>query len=381
MALLAFALILVFAMIAIPSFGVAGDTRSANEIEIAANELITDDLYLAGRTVNFLGQAERDVSIVAGRAEVAGTIAGSVNLATGQSDVTGTIDGTLRILSGRVEISGDVGGDVIMAGGQLVLTSSGVIGGNLLAAGGEIDVRGKVNGDISGYAMNTTIGGTVLGKVDISTTEMNILNTARITGPVSYTSRKEADVSANAQLAQGIEQDKVDPWGDGENPLGRASGTLLRTMWALIAGALIVIAAPRLANQLGSNGKRILMSLMFGVIALIMVPIVAIALMTTIAGIPAGIILITLFFVALYLTQVFVGMSIGRFILPSKWNDGSRGFHLLAMTIGVILIGALRFVPLPYVSPIMTLIITIWGIGAVLMLLGSLNRQKRTAAA
>jgi hypothetical protein len=50
------------------------------------------------------------------------------------------------------------------------------------------------------------------------------------------------------------------------------------------------------------------------------------------------------------------------------------------MTLGVILIGALRFIPVPYVHLALTLIVTIWGIGAASMLVGSLNRQERVGA-
>ena len=377
MALAALVLIVMVGIIAYPSFGLSAETRTAGDVEIGQGERITDDLYVAAGTFEFNGQAERDVTIAAGEATIGGTIAGSVQLATGQADITGTIDGSLRVLSGTVRISGRIGGDVVMAGGQLDLPSSGQIGGDLIIAGGTVDIRGRVVGDVSGYAMQASLGGTVQGSVDVDTSNLDILNTARITGPVTYTSRQDADINTNAQLAQGVQREEINPWGgDGNNPLSRASGSLLRTLWALVAGTLLVLAAPRLANQLGSNGRRLLRSLAFGVLTVIAVPILAIVLMVTVIGLPAGIVLLAVFFVALYLTQVIVGMTIGRFILPTSWNDGSRGFHLLAMTLGVVLLGALRLIPVPYLFTLLSLIISIWGTGAVLMLAGSLNRQS-----
>ncbi len=378
MALSALLLIVLFGIIAYPSLGLSAETRTAGDVAIGQGERITDDLYVAAGTFEFNGQAERDVSIAAGEATIGGTIGGSVQLATGQADITGTIDGSLRVLSGTVRVSGRIGGDVVMAGGQLDLPSGGQIGGDLIIAGGSVDIRGRVTGDVSGYAMQASFGGIVQGSVDVNTSNLDILNTARITGPVTYTSRQDADINANAQLAQGIRQEEVNPWGgDGDNPLSRASGSLLRTLWALVAGALLVIAAPRLANQLGTNGKRLMRSLAFGVLAVIAVPILAIVLMLTVIGLPAGIVLLSVFFVVLYLTQVIVGITIGRFVLPRSWNDGSRGFHLLAMTLGVVLLGAVRLIPVPYLYALLSVVITIWGAGAVLMLVGSLNRQSR----
>ncbi len=381
MALAAVVLMLMIGIVAFPVFGLSAETRTAGDVVIGQGERITDDLYVAAGTFEFNGTADRDVSIAAGEATIGGEIGGSVQLATGQAEITGTIEGSLRVLSGTVRITGQVSGDVVVAGGQLEMPSSGEIGGDLIVAGGTIDIRGRVAGDVSGYAMQSTLGGTVTGSVDVNTSNLDVLNTARISGPVTYTSRQAADVNANAQLAQGIDQREVNPWGDGENPLSRASGSLLRTLWALVAGALLVIAAPRLVNQLGTNGRRILRSLAAGVVMLIAVPILAIVLMVTVIGIPAGIVLLVLYFIALYLTQVIAGITIGRFLLPASWNDGSRGFHLLAMTLGVVLLGALRLIPVPYIHALTSVVVTIWGAGAVLMLLGSVNRQHALESA
>jgi cytoskeletal protein CcmA (bactofilin family) len=374
-------LITLSALLAYPSFGLTADTRTAGDVVIGQGERVTDDLYVAAGTLEFNGQAEGDIVIAAGEATIGGTIAGSVHLATGQTEVTGTIDGSLRVLSGTVTLSGSVGGDVVMAGGQLTMPSSGQIGGNLIVAGGTIDIRGRVEGDVTGYTMQSALDGTFQGAVDLRTSSLDIGNTARITGPVTYTSRQDADVSANAQLAQGIEQEQLDPWGDGENPVARASGSLLRTLWALVAGALLVIAAPRLVNKLGTNGRQVLRSLLFGILTLVVAPVLAIVLMVTVIGLPAGILLLGLFLALLYLTQVVVGITIGRFILPRRWNDGSRGFHLLAMTLGVVALGAMRLVPIPYVEAALGLIVTIWGAGAAVMLFGVLNRQGHAETA
>lgn len=378
MAFVAFAIIVLVAFVSLPSWGFAADTRSGGDIIIPPGETITEDLYLAAGTVDFDGVAERDVTLAAGEANITGSIEGSLNLGVGTTEISGNIGGSLRIFGGRVTLTGDVDGDVVVASGQLDIGSNSQIGGNILFAGGQLDLRGDVEGDIRGYAGTATLGGTVLGSVDLSTSQLEITNTAQITGEVLHTGKSEPDVASGAQVQGGVTHESVDPWGDGDNPLARASGSLLRTLWMLVTGALIVIAAPRLANQLGSNGKQLIPAIPLGLLAMIVLPIVAIVLMITVIGLPAGFVLLTLFLIALYLTQAVVGMSIGRLILPRAWNDGSRGFHLLAMTIGVIIIAAFRFVPFPWIWGAVSLIVAIWGIGAILMLVPVLSRQERT---
>jgi hypothetical protein len=53
-------------------------------------------------------------------------------------------------------------------------------------------------------------------------------------------------------------------------------------------------------------------------------------------------------------------------ILPGSWKAGSRGFNILAMAIGVIVIGAIRMIPAPYISPLVALVVAILGVGGVL---------------
>ena len=49
MGLAALAILLIFATITLPSWGLAAETRSASDVTIAQTERITDDLYIAER--------------------------------------------------------------------------------------------------------------------------------------------------------------------------------------------------------------------------------------------------------------------------------------------------------------------------------------------
>lgn len=367
------------AFVAMPGWLFAADTRSGNNVTVPVTETVTGDLYLAGSTVDFLGVAERDVNIGAGEATISGTIRGSLSLAAGQATITGPVSGSVKILGGTVTLSGNVGGDVVMLGGRLEVTSSARINGSILLAGGQLDMRGQVTGDIQGYVASSSIGGTVTGSVDLWTGNLEITNTARITGDVSVTGKQDAAVDSEAQVTGSVVHSSPDPWGEGDNPIGRASGNLLRTLWMLVTGGLLVLLAPRLAQYIGANGRRLIPAIPLGVLAAFAIPVLAIVLMVTVIGLPAGVMLITLFMMMLYVTHAVVGLAIGQFLLPRAWRDGSRGFNLLAMTLGVLIIAAFRFVPLPWVWAAISALVTVWGIGAVLMLLPRLSRRDVTS--
>ncbi len=67
--------------------------------------------------------------------------------------------------------------------------------------------------------------------------------------------------------------------------------------------------------------------------------------------------------ISLYRCSSRLGLAIGRFILPKRWHDGSRGYYLLAMTLGVLFVGIVKMIPVPWVAGIVGLIVTIWGAG------------------
>ena len=380
MGLVAFAIILLVTTIALPFVASASDIRSGGSVNIRQNERVTDDLYLSAGTVTIAGTVERDALIAAGQAEITGTIDGSVVLMAGRAEIPGTVGGSLRIAGGTVEISGGVGGDLLVLGGRVTIPSGASIGGDLIVAGGVVDLRGAVAGDVRGIAISTTTGGTIGGDVMVESSRFSVPDSARIAGDVRYLTGADPTISSAARISGTTERVGQVPWESSASGTARPFGPLLRTVWALIAGVVVVVIAPRLADAIGRNGRAVLRAIGVGLLALIVVPIVAVVLIASTIGIPIGFILAGALVALLYLTQVFVGLAIGRFILPDRWNDGSRGFHLLAMTIGVIILAALNFIPLPFASAVIAAVVTMWGLGAAVMVMGQLGSQVQRPA-
>jgi hypothetical protein len=118
-----------------------------------------------------------------------------------------------------------------------------------------------------------------------------------------------------------------------------------------------------------ANGvrHRPLGSIGIGLLVAIFAPILIVILLFTVIGWPIMLILLAAYLTALYLSQVFVGLAIGRFILPNSWGDDGRGFNLLAMTLGVLILSGLRLIPFPFVSWAIATITAIVGLGAIVL--------------
>lgn len=367
--LVAFAIILLLATIAVPFSGLASTSRAGNSISVPSTETIVGDFNAVGRDITVEGIVEGDANLAAIELHIPGRIDGSASIAAASGDISGTIGGSLRIASGTIELTGTTNGSLVVIAGSVTIPSQARIQGDVLVYGGQVDIRGTVGGSVKITGGNATIGGRIDGNVNASVSQLDLLDTARIGGALSYTSQSSAGVAPNAVVTGTTTHDK--PL-DFRNPLGIFNG-LLKVVWALVAGALLVAFAPRAVAAIGQEGRKLLPAGILGVLAMVLVPIGAIVLMISFVGFPAGLMVLAGYIIIFYLSQVTVGIVIGRAILSGRWDDGSRGFYLLAMTIGVILISVLRFIPLPYVGAVVSVVVSIWGIGTMMLMLRRLR--------
>ena len=370
MGLVAVATILILATIVLPFVASASTGRLGSSVDVGQTERIVGDLNAAGGTIDMAGTVSGDANIAGVQITIPGTIDGTVNVAGGKVELSGTTGRSARVVGGEVTITGKIAGDLFVIGGKVSIPSQARIGGDVIVTGGQVDIRGIVNGKLEVQGSEVTLGGVVAGDAHISGSSIELLGPARIGGKLTYTSSSSADVAPNAVVTGPTTQNKPTSIGNGSRGF---FNPWLRVIWALLAGIVVVALAPRVMGAVGRSGRRILPAIGIGIVSLIVVPIVAIVLMVTVIGLPIGAIILAAFFITLYLSQVVVGTMLGRFILSGRWDDGSRGFILLCMTLGVIIISALRFIPLPYVSGGVSLIVSIWGIGTVIMLFGRLR--------
>lgn len=369
--------LLIVAVIAIgaPATALGADLRSGSDVTIASGQQITDDLYISAGKVDLHGHATRDVIVAAGTFDFDGTIDGSLTMLAGEATLKGTVGQSVRVAAGQVEVSGPIGGDLVVTGGSVKVTSTGRIAGDLLLAGGNVDVRGTVDGKVEGYAASFTAGGTFNRSVSVKTQSIDVLPSARVTGDLDYTSPNAASIPGAAQVGGQVSHTESSPFRGDWRAKGAWTSHLVRLLWMLIVGAVIILLFPHASARTANAVRRVLPSLGMGILLIWLLPLIAILLLITVIGIPLAVLIAIAYLIALYLSQVFVGLMIGRFILPRGWNDGTRGFNLLAMVLGVIIITLLKMIPVPFVPTAVAIVVTLLGLGG--LALAVLTRPRR----
>lgn len=377
--LAAFGIILLVATLALPLLTSAMTVRGDDTVTIPVGESIDDDLFVAANSFTLSGDVTMDVFVAARDINIDGDIGGSLNAAGSTVTIRGNVAGSVRVFSGTVTVSGTIGGDLVTFGGTATIEPDGVVRGDVSMQGGNLTTRGNVQGDVTGSVEQLSVAGPVGGDVSVRAGDLAIQPSGTIDGDLSYVSGSEADVATGATVSGTVDRKTVAPWGADGSARGRFFSPLVRTLWMLVAGVVIVALAPRLATALDENMRRPLAALVMGLIGLIAIPIIALVLAITIIGLPISLILVGLYLAGLYLSQYVVGQRIGTLILPSRWNDGSRGYLLLSMTIGVLLLSLLRYLPIPFVGTVVDLFVAIVGLGAAVLLIGQLRPGARAA--
>ncbi|MGH2562230.1 MAG: hypothetical protein ACRDJH_24490 [Thermomicrobiales bacterium] len=361
-----------------PVSAAAAEFRSGNAPSVSSNETIDDDLFIFGAEVDVRGDVTGDVIASAGDFNLSGSIAGSLNLAAATATIGGNVGRSVRIAGGEVTVTGEIGGDIVLLGGELTIESGGSVAGDVVVTGGDTTVLGPVRGEIRGSASELRINAEVGDDVRVSAEHVRLQSRARIGGDLNYRSRNEAVIDDRADVTGEIERREPSflPW---ENANIWLLSAVFRLLCALIAGAVIVMVMPRSAAAVADALRATpLRTVVLGVLLVLFGPVLLALLMITFIGLPIAIIGVAFYFTALYLSQVFVGLAMGRIVLPRSWGDHGRGYNLLAMTIGVIVLGGLRLIPVPYLSWAIAAVTAILGFGA--LVLGLSRRGRPTLA-
>ena len=91
-------------------------------------------------------------------------------------------------------------------------------------------------------------------------------------------------------------------------------------------------------------------------------PIAAIITFVTVVGVPVGLIGLTLYGIAIYLSQIAIGLFIGYWIISSFNKVESRGVLVGALALGFAILTLLKLIP--YIGFPLWLATVLFGIGA-----------------
>lgn len=339
--------------------------REVRRLVLPAGEVHEGWYFAGGDQVVIQGTINGDAYVAAATVDVEGTVNGDLIVAGGQVVVRGIVSDDVRAAGGSVRLSGKVGKNVTVVGGQVYVERGSKIDGGLLAAGGTVQIDGTIAKDVMVSAGDVGMAGSVGGNVSFTGGRFEAVQGASVGGSLTALVDEEGDVVVPDQVVNG----KVDiTTGRSEKErtiLGYGAVTFwLKVVWAcglVIMGGLLTFASPRFTAALGTTiATRPGATALWGFLGLVLVPIVILILCITIIGIPIGLLVLTIYLWLLYVSELSLGVLVGKWL---GGVEGKQGWALFwPVAAGIVIVQILMFIP--YVRAAVIIAALVFGLGA-----------------
>ncbi len=245
-----------------------------------------------------------------------------------------------------------------------VLVDKDETAGDVVVVDGDVIVRGTVDGDLVVIKEDVTIRGTVTGDVFTGRGRATLGRRAHIEGDLRW-ARKRPDVTSGARVDG--DHKRIDIEGVGA-PFGAGIAIgwwIAVSVSSLLLGILLLLLAPRAADAVRKAGGSPLAAFLWGIVLLILLPILAVLALVTVVGIPLGVGLLLVLPPLLSIAYVTTAWVLGR-----RFVTGSR---ILAFLAGLVVLRLLALVP--FLGGLVWFLATVFGLGALFVAL----RRARTA--
>jgi cytoskeletal protein CcmA (bactofilin family) len=352
---LAFAATALAAMVFLPMPG-GLDVFDSSIFLLVEDDVQDEDAYVLTDNGIVAGVIEGDLVTAAGRLTISGTVTGDVLVASaGSVTISGTVLGAVRGAARTVEVeeSGVIGDDLAVA--ALTTRIRGSVGRDAIVFGGTLDLTGDVGRDLHGRFVRGDLDGGIGRNADISTRSLEVGAGAVVGGSLLYRSNRSADVDPSAAVTGNLTQISprpsffVDVWWTLATILGFLSfvftGILL--LW------LLRDTSSRAVEAIVSRPWR---TLLFGLAALVLVPLVIVSLVVSFVGVPVAILLGVLYLLGFFFGPIPAVVALGS-RLP-----GGRGSVFGAFVVGAI-VWRLGIFLLSFVAGALYVAALVWGVG------------------
>ena len=364
------ALILFLVLFTLLPLRISSATRfkAKDNIFIPESEVIPDDLFVGGQNIKMDGRVEGDLIAGCRTMILTGQVSGSVLSASQNLDILGEVQGSVRAFSQTTNISGSIKRNVINFGASLYIRHTGKVEGDVTALGNELTVDGEIGRKLRVTAGTVVISGTINGDADIKANSITLMPTARIKGNLRYESEKEAKIESGAQIAGETEWIKTKPKEKEKRAVLTTTDAVIKSLLLLasmLPGLLLILFSKRYVQAAEKNVfDSFLKSLGLGFILIICIPIAIVILLITLIGIPIALITLCAYFVLLYVSQIFVGIALGKKVLTgfAKDKQAPLGWSLI---LGLILLTVLTSIP--FIGWLICFVVLVTGFGAAIL--------------
>jgi cytoskeletal protein CcmA (bactofilin family) len=359
---IAFVMSAIACVLALPRSAGAAEVRHGNpSYTLPAGQEVKNDLIVAAERSRIDGDVDGDLISFSSSLTVNGHVKGDI-IALGQEIVVnGPVDGNVRASCQSLSLNSTVGRNVMAWTGQLALDEKASVGGSMMFVAGNAELDGRLAGDLLAFVGDLTVNGRLDRNATVRGDRLTIGSTAEIDGETKFEGRRQPEIASGAKLASPI-QVTVPKRGPDYTRVAYYWHEVLFWGANFLFGLVLLLVIPGFFTDAVHETRRVGPALGFGALFLFATPIAILIACLTIVGLGIGISTLLLYVIAVYAAQVFVGSWLGEELLGYSAGIGPA---VARLAIGLAVLRAFRMIP--FVGPLAGLIITIWGLGALVL--------------
>lgn len=348
---------------------------------VAKEEVISSNYFSVGSSITIDGKVQGDV-ICAGRSIVInGFVDGDVICAGQSVTINGEVRGNVRVVGSSIAINGKVARNVFVAGSDISLGSKAEVGWDMLFAGAYSDIRGVVKRDLEGAGAAITVGGSIGRNVNLfgdrndgsknsknNNQTITIAKGAVINGNLSYTASQDAVVEEGATIKGSNDRHDF-----ALRRSGDASSAVVGYVWwrvivifaALLIGLILVSWLKRPIHEISQKiFIKPYATFGYGLLFIIVTPIICVLLMFTFIGIPLALMLAAIWLMIVYLGKIITAIMVGQEIMKRrKLAEGKKQSIVFSMVVGIVV--SYIIFSIPVIGGFLGMLATIFGVGLI----------------
>ena len=340
------------------------------EYRLPADERVEEETWVLSGDVHLEGSASRDLFLKGTNAVLNGTFDQAVWCWAHTLSMSGHVAGVTRIAGVKsIVFSGRAEQGLVALGGSIVLEAGADIGEYGILAAETVITEADIRGDVLIIASTVHLGGSITGKARIVAEEISVRPDTVIGGALEYTRSKELIVSDDIAIGGGLVQRGLEdllPAAGTPKPAFNILGLQLLFLFnAVLCSFLFLLLLPRLAGQAAHNLRAAPgRCLLIGSGVLLLTPLVLQGLFFSRLAILAALVCAGFLLLLLYFSKTVWAVLLGSQLLR---KTGAQKLHtiMLSTFVGLLLLYAINMIP--FIGPVLWLIVIGTGIGALVM--------------
>ncbi|GEM_PF-2228542 len=316
------------------------------QILIHPKDAVHEGNYIrAGRTIQVEGKVTHDVILIGRDIILSGPIEGDVIIAAQSVVINSTIGGSVRVAAEQVTLNAPVGKNVTIAASRVLLGPAMKAGWDAVIIAQTVSLAGTIEGSAWVRAQDVELAGAIAKGADIDAGGTLLVRpTAKVMGTLVYHAPQETSIPTGATVDK-AEYQPVKKASENSSPKGSSVFWPLVFLFGawVVGGVFVSLAEPWLNAAAMRVRTKPFASLGWGLVGLIVTPVLAVILTITLIGIPLSILTMVAYFSTIYLAKIIAGYIIA-FI--AKEQTDTKVSSMLVMIVGVAVYVALMHIPI-----------------------------------